>query len=394
MKKRIILLVLDSAGIGEMPDAGLYNDEGSNTLYNTAAFVGGLNIPNLASMGLGNIMELPGVKSSSLPLASFGKMQERSKGKDTTTGHWEIAGLILEKPFPVYPDGFPAEIIALLEERTGRKVIGNKAASGTVIIDELGAEAMQHGRLIVYTSADSVLQIAAHEAAVPLEELYDICQTARGIMQGEHGVGRIIARPFIGEPGNFQRTAYRRDFSLAPSGKTVLDAISETGRRVLGIGKIGDIFAWQGISESLKIKNNRDGLEKLLNILTAEKEEIFIFANLNDFDTLYGHRNLPEGYAACLTEFDAYLGRILPLLDGDDLLLITADHGCDPTTVSTDHSREYVPLLAYQPGKRGCSLGIRSTFSDIAATIADLWNLGPMIYGQSFRKELEECLKE
>ena len=394
MKKRIVLLVLDSAGIGELPDAGLYNDEGSNTLYNTASYAGGLKVPNLARLGLGSIMELPGVKPASLPLASFGKMQERSKGKDTTTGHWEIAGLILEKPFPVYPDGFPDTVIALLEERTGRKVIGNKAASGTVIIDELGEEAVQSGSLIVYTSADSVFQIAAHEEAVPLEELYSICQTARDILQGEHGVGRVIARPFIGVPGNFQRTAYRRDFSLAPLGRTVLDAVSESGRRVLGIGKIGDIFSWRGISESLKIKNNRDGLEKLINILAAEKDEIFIFANLNDFDTLYGHRNLPMEYAACLEEFDAYLGQILPLLGHDDLLLITADHGCDPTTASTDHSREYVPLLVYQPGKKGCSLGVRSTFADVAATIADFWNLGEMACGQSFRKELEGCLTE
>lgn len=394
MKKRIVLLVLDSVGIGELPDAALYNDTGSNTLYNTASYAGGLRTPNLAVMGLGNIMELPGVKPVAEPLASFGKMQECSKGKDTTTGHWEIAGLILEKPFPVYPDGFPAEIITLLEKRTGRKVIGNKAASGTAIIDELGAKAMQNGYLIVYTSADSVFQIAAHEDVVSLAELYSICQTARDILQGEHGVGRVIARPFVGMPGAFQRTAHRRDFSLAPSGRTVLDAVSEAGMRVLGLGKIGDIFAWRGIRESLKIKNNRDGLEKLINILATEKEQMFIFANFNDFDTLYGHRNLPMEYAACLAEFDAYLGKILPLLGHDDLLLITADHGCDPTTVSTDHSREYVPLLVYQPGKKGCSLGVRSTFADIAATIADFWNLGEMTCGQSFRKELEECLTE
>lgn len=386
--KRGILIVLDSVGVGELPDCILYHDQGSNTLANTATAVGGLKLPNLESLGLGNIIEIKGVAKVADSKAAYGKMAEQSLGKDTTTGHWELAGLVLKHPFPTYPEGFPKDIIDKFEETIGRPILGNKTASGTEIIEELGPEHLKTGYPIIYTSADSVFQIAAHEEVIPVEELYRMCEIARNILQGPHGVGRVIARPFLGEPGSFARTSRRKDYSLKPLYRTVLDMLQEKGETVYGIGKIADIFAGQGVAGSDKIKNNLDGIEKLLNLMARQKTGL-IFANLNDFDTLYGHRNNPQGYAQSLEEFDFQLPRILENLEKGDLLIITADHGCDPTTTSTDHCREYVPILAYYPGiPKGISLGLRDSFADVAQTIADVFNLGKMVHGKSFRKEL------
>lgn len=386
--KRGILLVLDSMGVGELPDAILYHDQGSNTLSNTATAVGGLKLPNLESLGLGNITEIKGVATTVESKAAYGKMAEQSLGKDTTTGHWELAGLVLKHPFPTYPEGFPKDIIDKFEEIIGRPILGNKTASGTEIIEELGPKHLETGYPIVYTSADSVFQIAAHEEIIPVEELYKMCEIARNILQGPHGVGRVIARPFLGEPGSFTRTSRRKDYSLRPLYRTVLDMLQEKGEPVYGIGKIADIFAGQGVDGADKAKNNLDGIEKLLNLMARQKTGM-IFANLNDFDTLYGHRNNPQGYAQALEEFDFQLPRILENLESGDLLIITADHGCDPTTISTDHSREYVPILAYYLGMpKGINLGVRNSFADVAQTIADVFSLGKMVHGKSFRKEL------
>ena len=377
---RIIIALLDGVGIGELPDASFYGDEGSNTLRNTAQVVGGLSLPALEKLGLGWIDDIPGVKRTESPLAFTGKMKEQSPGKDTTTGHWEIAGIILEKPFPVYPQGFPPSIIKELEKAWGRKILGNKPASGTVIIEELGKEHLKTGYLIVYTSADSVLQVAAHEEVIPLSELYEMCQKAREIMRGEHAVARIIARPFVGRPGQFQRTANRRDFSLPPPKDTILDILARQGKENIGVGKIQDIFAGKGLKENIKIANNEEGF-RVLQGLQKDKKGDLVWVNFNDFDTVFGHRNNPQGFAQALESWDRELSSFLPSLREDEVLFITADHGCDPTTPSTDHSREYVPLLVFSPGHFRCpSLGIRETFSDIAATIAQLmeveWN-GP-----------------
>lgn len=386
--KRAILIVLDSVGVGELPDASLYHDQCSNTLANTANTVSGLNLPNLERLGLGNITEIKGVARVTDSQAAYGKMAEQSLGKDTTTGHWELAGLILQHPFPTYPEGFPNEIIHKFEEAIGRSTLGNKTASGTEIIEELGFEHLKTGYPIVYTSADSVFQIAAHEEIIPIEELYKMCEIARGILQGPHGVGRVIARPFLGKPGSFARTPRRKDYSLKPPYRTVLDVLQEKGETVYGIGKISDIFAEQGVEGADKTKNNLDGIEKLLNLVERQKRGM-IFANLNDFDTLYGHRNNPEGYAQSLEEFDLQLPKILAALEEGDLLIITADHGCDPTTASTDHSREYVPLLVYYPKMpQGINLGVRESFADVAQTIADVFELEKMEHGKSFRKEI------
>jgi len=373
--KRVALVVLDSVGVGELPDAGKYGDTGSNTLCNIARSVGGLRLPNLAGLGLGNIIHITGVPPAENPAASFGRMAELSPGKDTTTGHWELSGLILERPFPVYPDGFPPELIKAYEERIGRKVLGNKVASGTVIIEELGEQHMATGLPIVYTSADSVFQVAAHEEIMPLEELYRICRIARELLTGEHAVGRVIARPFTGEPGNFKRTMNRHDFSLKPPGQTALNLLQDNGIPVIAIGKIRDIFDGEGITESIPTKGNTDGMEQVINMLNSVAGGL-IFANLVDFDMLYGHRNNPRGYAEALEELDLRLPELLKLLRKEDVLIITADHGCDPTTPSTDHSREYVPLLVYGKTLRGgIDLGVRETFADVAATIADSFGL-------------------
>ena len=370
-KRRAILLVLDGVGIGELPDAADYGDEGSNTLVNMAKAVGGLNLPNLQRMGLGNIEQIEGIPPAEKPIACYGKMREVSAGKDTTTGHWEIAGIIREKPFPTYPNGFPPEIIEAFEKAIGRKVLGNKPASGTAIIEELGEEHLRTGYPIVYTSADSVFQIAAHEEIVPVEQLYEWCRIAREILRGEHEVARVIARPFIGTPGNFKRTPRRRDFSVPPPYPTLLDALTEVGLKVVTVGKIDDIFAGRGVTFAVHTSDNRDGMQQV-ETLTTQGDFDFLWCTLVDFDTVYGHRNNPQGFAQALREFDEWLGNFLPKLREGDLLIITADHGNDPTTPSTDHSREYVPLLIWTPSlKEGKPLGVRQTFADVAATIAD-----------------------
>ncbi|MCS7186949.1 MAG: phosphopentomutase [Armatimonadota bacterium] len=370
-KRRAILLILDGVGIGELPDAADYGDEGSNTLVNMAKAVGGLKLLSLQRMGLGNIAPIEGVPPSDEPIACYGKMREISAGKDTTTGHWELAGIIRTKPFPTYPNGFPAEIIEAFEQAIGRKVLGNKPASGTAIIDELGEEHLRTGYPIVYTSADSVFQIAAHEEVVPVETLYRWCEIAREILRGEHEVARVIARPFIGTLGNFKRTPRRKDFSVPPPYPTLLDALTESGLTVVTVGKVDDIFAGRGVSKAVHTSDNHDGMEQVEKLAT-EGDFDFLWCTLVDFDTVYGHRNNPQGFAQALEEFDFWLGKFLPKLREGDLLLITADHGNDPTTPSTDHSREYVPLLVWTPSlKKGKPLGTRETFADVAATIAD-----------------------
>ncbi|MDL2248191.1 phosphopentomutase [Tyzzerella sp. OttesenSCG-928-J15] len=387
---RDIIIVLDSVGIGELPDAADYGDVGSNTLCNIKAAVDEMELPNMLKLGLSNIEGgsiLAGGKNYE-PVAAYGRMAEKSKGKDTTTGHWEIAGIITEKPFPTYPNGFPKEIIDEFEKQTGKKTMANCTASGTEIIQRLGKRHVESGELIVYTSADSVFQIAAHEDIVPVKELYEICETARKILTGKHGVSRVIARPFIGEEGNYTRTTNRHDFSLEPTGKTMLDYISESGLGVYGVGKIYDIFCGKGVGKTVHIENNMDGVDKTLEFMKEAKEGL-IFTNLVDFDMVYGHRNDPKGYANALMEFDRRLPEILDNLEEGDILYITADHGCDPTTESTDHSREYVPLLVCGKGiKQGVNLGTRRSFADIAATVMEHLNVKGHVAGESFLKEI------
>lgn len=388
-KRRCLLLVLDGVGVGELPDAPDYGDEGSNTLVNLAKAVGGLNLPNLHRIGLGNIAQIEGVPLTEKPLACFGKMREISAGKDTTTGHWELAGVIRTKPFPTYPKGFPPEIIEAFEEAIGRRVLGNKPASGTVIIEELGEEHLRTGYPIVYTSADSVFQIAAHEEVVPVEQLYEWCRIAREILRGEHEVARVIARPFIGTPGNFKRTPRRRDFSVPPPYPTLLDVLTEKGLKVVTVGKVDDIFAGRGVSLSVHTSDNRSGMKEVEK-LTVGNDFDFLWCTLVDFDTVYGHRNDPQGFAQALKEFDDWLGGFMIKLKKGDLLLITADHGNDPTTPSTDHSREYVPLLVWTPGmKEGKPLGIRQTFADVAASVAEWLKVEWHGAGKSFLSECE-----
>ncbi|GFN22380.1 phosphopentomutase [Thermanaeromonas sp. C210] len=385
--KRVVLIVLDSVGVGALPDADQYGDEGSNTLGHIAESVP-LRLPNLARMGIGNIIPLRGIEAVDRPLAAYGKMGARAPGKDTTTGHWELAGLILERPFPVYPEGFPEEVIRAFEEAIGRKVLGNKPASGTAIIEELGEEHMRTGYPIVYTSADSVFQIAAHEEVIPVEELYRYCRLARELLKGEHSVGRVIARPFVGEPGHFIRTDRRQDFSLEPPGPTLLDILSENGLPVLAVGKIKDIFAGRGITRWIHTHDNMDGIDKTCKFL-RESSHGLIFTNLVDFDMLYGHRNDVEGYAAALEAVDRRLPEVMEGLDEKDVLVITADHGCDPTTPSTDHSREYVPLLIYGRRIRPVNVGLRFTLADLAATVADLLGVNYTLAGESFAELLK-----
>lgn len=383
MVRRVVWIVLDSVGIGALPDAHLYGDEGSNTLGNIAKAVGGLSLPNLEKMGLGNIAPIQGLAPALKPIAAYGKMAEQSPGKDTITGHWEMAGLILEKAFPVYTQGFPLDLIRNFEMQIGRKILGNKAASGTEIIVELGEEHIRTGYPIVYTSADSVFQIAAHEEVIPLDELYSICKIARNILIGEHRVGRVIARPFIGEVGNFKRTANRSDFSLKPPSPTILDYIVAAHYEVIGIGKIADIFARQGLSKSIPAKSNRDAIDKIIYLL-GKQDTGLLFANLVDFDSIYGHRNDPLGYSKALIEFDDSLPEIYSLLGSEDVLIINADHGCDPTFPGTDHTREYVPLLIFgQKIKKGINLGVRSSFSDLGKTVAELLNVEADVDGIS-----------
>jgi phosphopentomutase len=379
---RVIWIVLDSVGIGEMPDAAAYGDTGSDTLGNIARRRL-LRLPNLAKLGLGNLKALPNVDPVEQPAAAFGRSALASPGKDTTTGHWEMVGIHLAKPFPLYPRGFPPEIMGEFERRIGRGTLGNYAASGTEIIQALGEEHMRTGKPIVYTSADSVFQVAAHEEVIPLWELYKICETAREILRGPYEVGRVIARPFLGKPGAFTRTPNRHDYAVPPPKGMLLDQLEAKHIRVFSVGKIFDVFLGHGIQDYEKTKNNADGMTKTLAAVD-ELERGLIFTNLVDFDQLYGHRNDVEGYARALEEFDAWLPSLYGKLSGDDLLILTADHGCDPTTASTDHSREYVPVLAYRPRKpQGVDLGLRSTLSDIGQTVAE--NFGTTISeGTSF----------
>jgi phosphopentomutase len=370
MFRRVVWIVLDSVGIGEMPDAADYGDAGSDTLGNIAR-ARKLNLPNLCRLGLANIKPLAGLEPAPSPAGAFGSCALASPGKDTTTGHWEMAGIHLDKPFPLYPSGFPRDIMEQFERRIGRRALGNKPASGTEIIKELGAEHMRTGSPIVYTSADSVFQIAAHEDVIPLWELYKICETARDILRGPHEVGRVIARPFNGSPGAFTRTANRQDYAVPPPKGMMLDRLEERGVEVYSVGKIFDIFLGRGIRDHVKTKNNEDGMAKTLEAMDA-LERGLIFVNLVDFDQQYGHRNDVEGYAAALERFDAWLPEFLRKLKDGDLAILTADHGCDPTTPSTDHSREYVPLLVYGPKARaGVALGLRKTLSDLGKTVAE-----------------------
>jgi phosphopentomutase len=384
---RVTILVLDSAGIGEMPDAKLYGDEGSNTIVNTAKFAGGIKVPNLARLGLGRITSVPGVDADPHPKAFWGRMAEASPGKDTTTGHWEMAGVILKTPLPLYPKGFPKEVLDEFTRQTKLEVLGNKPASGTEIIQELGDEHVRTGKPIVYTSADSVFQIAAHEGVIPLKRLYEISEIARRILD-PYGTARVIARPFTGEKGAYVRTKNRRDFSLPPPGETVLDRLKAAKIPVTGVGKIRDIFDGKGITDSVTAKDNPSIAQATIDLLDRQKSGL-IFSNFVDFDMLWGHRNNAKAYAQGLEEFDVKLGEMLQRLDDRDVLFITADHGCDPTDVSTDHTREYVPLIAVCPAvKEGSDLGIRRTFSDLGQTIAEIFGVGTIANGTSFLNRL------
>jgi len=384
MKKRLFLIVLDSFGIGEEPDAHLWHDEGSNTLgaIRESKY---FNCPNLEKLGLFNIDGVEGgVKA---PLAAYARMQEASMGKDTTIGHWEIAGIISPQPLPTYPNGFPKEVIEKFEALTGRKTLCNMPYSGTEVIKDYGEESMKTGKLIIYTSADSVFQIAAHEDVVPIEELYKICEIARELLQGEHGVGRVIARPFEGEYP-FKRTPRRHDYSLLPPKNTMLDLLSKAGFATISVGKIYDIFAGKSVSQSNRTTSNADGMQKTMQMLDNDFEGL-CFTNLVDFDMVYGHRNDIDGYAKAMTEFDTWLGEFLPKLGENDLLLITADHGCDPKTPSTDHSREYVPMLLYGKNVKPVNLSTRKTFSDISATVLEYFGVDQEdTQGTSFLKEV------
>ncbi|MEO5987492.1 MAG: phosphopentomutase [Candidatus Eisenbacteria bacterium] len=385
---RVFLIVLDGVGIGEMPDAGDYGDRGSHTLLHVAEAAGGLRLPTLQRLGLGNLVALPGVPPVASPQAARARLSERSPGKDSTTGHWEMMGLVLDHPFPTYPQGFPLELLEPWSERVGRGWLGNCAASGTEIIMRLGEQHQSTGRFIVYTSADSVFQIAAHESVVRLEELYEACRIARAMLTGVHAVGRVIARPFVGEPGHYQRTANRRDFSLEPWEPTVMDRLREVGLPVITVGKVDDLFAGKGVSDAIHTKDNEEGAEVLLD-LARKPGEGLVFANLVDFDTLFGHRNDPPGFARALERFDHALDQLLPRLRSDEMVWITADHGNDPTTPSTDHSREFTPLLLAGPRVRsGADLGTRATFADLGATLAELFSVTPPRHGLSFLKEL------
>lgn len=384
MNKRVILIVLDSLGIGELPDAILYGDVGSNTIGNIYKRCSDMALPHLIHLGLGNIDGCTIPVKAIKPNGCYGKSNEQSPGKDTTTGHWEMSGIILTHPFPIYPNGFPEEIIHEFEAQIKRKVIGNKAISGTEIICELGEEHIKTGKPIVYTSADSVFQIAAHEDILSIDELYTICKKARIILNGKHAVGRVIARPFKGHPGNFYRTTDRKDFSLDPLEETMLDHLKMSRYDVMAIGKIGDIFNMRGITNSQHTRNNDESILRILETMNQEFSGL-VFANLVDFDMLYGHRNDARGYCSALESFDHAIPEMINRLNEEDILIITADHGCDPTTDSTDHSREYIPILVYgKKIKQNVNLGIRDTFSDISATITEYFHLPPLKNGQSF----------
>jgi phosphopentomutase len=383
---RAIVIVMDSVGIGELPDAGAYGDEGSNTVANIARQVP-LKVPTLRSLGFDRLVSIGGAPRRAEPRAATGRMAEASAGKDSVTGHWEMMGIVLDRAFPTFPHGFPSDVISEFARLTGRGVLGNKAASGTTIIDELGPEHMQTGALIVYTSADSVFQIAAHEEVVPVPELYHACEIAYELVGEGMGVGRVIARPFVGTPGAFKRTANRHDYARPPSGETLLDRVKASGRPVVAIGKIEDLFAGRGITRAIHTSSDDDGM----NAVEREMAELgrgLIFTNLVDFDSQYGHRNDVAGYAANLERFDARLARVLPMLRQGDVLVVTADHGNDPTTPSTDHAREYVPLLVTGERVRAVDLGTRHTFADLGQTLADVFGVGRLAHGASFLGEI------
>lgn len=385
--KRIHLMVLDSVGIGEAPDAKKFNDEGAHTLGHIAEEAG-LHLPHMQAMGLGNIAPLKGIDPVDDTSAYYTKLEEVSVGKDTMTGHWEIMGLHIDKPFRVFPDGFPAELIDQIEKHTGRKIVGNKPASGTDILDEYGKHQMETGDLIVYTSADPVLQIAAHEEVIPLEELYDICEYVRELTKDEpYMIGRIIARPYVGEPGDFTRTSNRHDYALDPFGETVLDKLKAAGKDVVAVGKINDIFNGQGITDSVRTSSNMDGVDKLLDVMKKDFTGLS-FTNLVDFDALYGHRRNVVGYKEALEAFDARVPELIKALDGDDLLVITADHGNDPTHHGTDHTREYVPLLAFSPKFNNPQALPQGHFADISATVAENFGVEGTGFGESFLDKL------
>ncbi len=389
MKRQAVTIVIDGVGVGALPDAARYGDEGADSLGSTARAVGGMRLETLGKLGLGNIIPIEGVDPVRSPAASWGRMSERSPGKDSTTGHWELMGCPVAEPFPTYPNGFPREIIGPFEKTIGRAVLGNKPASGTAIIEELGEEHIRTGRLIVYTSADSVFQIAAHEDIVPVRELYRICWAARKLLEPPHHVARVIARPFAGSPGRFARTKKRRDFSLPPPRRTLLDLLAESGREVVTVGKIHDLFARRGITKIVKAAGNDSAMRAADRVLRGGAPFSFLFVNLVEFDTEWGHRRDAPGYARGLERFDAWLGRFLASLAPGTLFAVTSDHGCDPTMPGSDHTREYVPMLAGVAGaRRGNPLGTRAAFSDLAATLAEFFGIESPA-GESFLDSLE-----
>lgn len=385
---RVIWMIIDSVGIGALPDSEKFGDVNVNTLGNIVKNYKDIKLPNMLKLGLGNIDGVDSLDGVDSPIGAFGRASEVSKGKDTTTGHWEMTGVLVETPFKTYENGFPKEIIDEFEKKTNRKVIGNKPASGTAILDELGEQQMETGEVIVYTSADSVFQIAAHEEIIPLDELYKMCEIAREIMMGDNAVARIIARPFIGQPGSFERTSNRRDYSLSPFEDTVLDNIKNSNLDVIGVGKIEDIFNKQGITEAIHTKDNMDGVDQTINYMKKENNGL-IFTNLVDFDSKYGHRRDVEGYKNALEEFDARIPEILANMEDDDILIINSDHGNDPTYKGTDHTREYIPVLIYGKNvKNGLNLGTRSSFADIGATVADILNVKSPKHGKSLKNDI------
>jgi len=386
--RRAILVVLDGVGAGENPDSHAYGDDGASSLEHCALAVGGLTLPNLGRIGLGNITPILGTAPTADASGSYGRMAEIGAGKDSTTGHWEITGVVLKKPLPTYPQGFPPDLVAAFEQAIGRKVLGNKPASGTEIIKELGEEHMRTGYPILYTSADSVFQVAAHQDVIPLAELYHICVIARGMLTGENAVGRVIARPFIGEPGSFKRTEHRRDFSLAPLGTTLLDLLQAGGKEVIGIGKIDDLFAGRGLTQRDHTETNKDGMAATLRWLERDFTGL-LFVNLVEFDMLWGHRRDSQGYAQALRDVDAWFGQVQQVMQLEDAIFFTADHGVDPTYRGSDHTREEVPLLASgKPVSAGIDLGVRSTFADLGQTLAEAFGVGPLAAGTSFAHDI------
>jgi phosphopentomutase len=385
---RILLIVLDSVGCGDAPDAAAYADLGSNTLSNIGKAIDGLNLPQLESLGLGKLTDILGVSPDKAAKGVYGRLTEVSAGKDTTTGHWELGGIVLQQPFPTYPNGFPKDLMTAFEAKIGHETLGNYPASGTEIIKDLGEEHLKTHKPIIYTSADSVFQIAAHEEIFPIDELYQMCEIARDLLTGEHAVGRVIARPFIGAPGDFKRTEKRKDFSLEPTSETILDVVKSSGLEVAGVGKIEDIFAHRGLTRSDHTGNNMAGVDAIISYLNQDFQGL-IFANLVDFDALFGHRNNPRGYADALEAFDRRLPEIFGAMKSTDMLIITADHGNDPTTPSTDHSRERVPILIYGRSiKENFNLGTRNSFADVAATIGDVLQVEWTGLGTSFAKDI------